>query len=130
MMIGQVAPTKVAPLTQPPKMPVGAVLSDRRFTALTNVIVFTPYAFYLARGKRPPTWLIVASLAYLGISFLEDLRYLVQGERTAASEIESALGAFPPSATSCAGTCGSAPLTAPPSAPRSFTRAMQYRVNR
>lgn len=105
MMIGGSITT---PLTQPPRMPpVGDVLKDRRFSALTNVLVFTPYAVYLARGKRPPPWLIAASLAYLAVSFFEDMRYLVQGEQI----IEAELGAFPPRA-------------------QSFPQAMQYRVNR
>ena len=69
----------------------GINLSDRRLQALMNVLVFTPNAVYLAQGKRPPGWLIAASLAWLGISFLDDLQYLVRGNNA-----DDALQAFPP----------------------------------
>ena len=129
MMIGpnNLAATTVGPLTQPPKMPVGDVLSDRRFSALTNVVVFTPYAIYLARGKRPPSWLIAASLAFLAVSFFEDMRVLIQGEQTIAAE----LGTYPPppcGPMGCANGCGCP--RGSPAAPQSFPAAMQYRVNR
>jgi len=120
-------PTPITTLTQPPKMPVGDVLADRRFSALTNVLVFTPYAVYLARGKRPPAWLIAASLTYLAVSFFEDMRYLVQGEQI----IEAELSAFPPRQCpplGCANGCGCASV--PPATSTSFPQAMQYRVNR
>ncbi len=82
-------------------------LNTRRWSAIANVLVFTPYAIYLARGVRPPGWLIAASLAYLGISFFDDVRYLVQ-ER---GEINSLSG--------CG--CNGVVTPAPP---------MQFRVNR
>lgn len=86
------------------------LLKDRRFTAVANILVFTPYAIYLARGKRPPGWLIAASLAYLAVSFMDDVRFLVQ------TEPDEQLGqiAHPPP-----------PWRDP--APESF---MRYRVNR
>lgn len=56
-------------------------LSDRRLQAVMNLAVFTPYAIYLARGKRPPAWLIAASMAWLAISAIDDLSYLYMGDR-------------------------------------------------
>ena len=45
--------------------------------AILNVVVFSPLAFYLARGKTPPMPLIVASLTYTGVMFLRDLQILM-----------------------------------------------------
>ena len=125
MMIG--GPTIAPPILPAQLPPVSEVMTDRRFSAFTNVLVFTPYAVYLARGKRPPSWLIAASLAYLAVAFFEDMRYLIQGEQTIASE----LAAFPPrpcGPMGCANGCGGS--RASPTAPQSFPAAMQYRVNR
>ena len=106
--LGQTA-TRGLPMTLPTaySSPTEYVpnLTTRRFSAIANVLVFTPYAIYLARGVRPPGWLIAASLAYLGISFFDDLRYLATGNQSNLS-----------------GGCGCGIVTpAPP---------MQYRVNR
>ncbi len=124
MILGQQTTTK-----QPPKMPpVGDVITTRHFSALTNVIVFTPYAVYLARGKKPPNWLIAASLAFLAVSFFEDMRYLFRGEQV----IEAELMPAPPTLSGLA-DCGCSGLAAQPTPrprPRTAQDAWRYRVNR
>jgi len=65
-------PTNVAP----PQID----LTSRRLASAMNVAVFTPYAIYLAQGKRPPMWLTLASLAWLGVNFLDDLKFLTSNE--------------------------------------------------
>jgi len=91
------------------------LLTDRRFTALANVLVFTPYAVYLARGKRPPGWLIAATLGYLAVTFFDDMKYLIQGEQRIEAELLQGNIAHPPPP----------PWRVP--APETFQR---YRVNR
>lgn len=74
-------------LTSPSR--VRELLADPRLTSLLNVLVFFPYAIYIARGKKPPTWLVVASLGYLAINFFDDLRYLIKGEEIIESELSN-----------------------------------------
>lgn len=82
-------------------------LSSRRMSSLMNVLVFTPYAVYLARGQMPPVWLIAASLVWTGINFFDDLKYLIEGEQVIESE-----------------------LSAPRGVPIAAQDAWRYRVNR
>lgn len=98
MMMGALPQVRSPAPQVPSRWP--ELLKDRRFTAVANILVFTPYAIYLARGKRPPGWLVAASLAYLAVSFFDDVSFLVKSEDLA--------GVVPP-------------------APESF---MRYRVNR
>lgn len=96
-------------------------LSDRQLQALMNVLVFTPNAVYLAQGKRPPGWLIAASLAWLGISFLDDLNYLVRGEAALARDLE---------AMTLNRAAFTQPGHPPPPHPLTYNQALRYRVNR
>lgn len=102
-------------------------LSSRRVSALMNILVFTPYAIYLARGQLPPPWLIVASLAWTGINFFDDLKYLIQGQEIIEGQLGNAAGCGC-AGLGCANGCGSP--RAPLAAPTGFQGAMQYRVNR
>lgn len=78
MNIGATATSQPMPQSVPQAFALD--LTDRRLQAIMNLAVFTPYAIYLARGTRPPGWLIAASLAWLGINALDDLSYLWMGE--------------------------------------------------
>lgn len=122
--LGQTTIPKSVPATHAP----GVDLSSRRLSALMNVLVFSPYAIYLARGKMPPVWLIAASLAWTGINFFDDLKYLIQGEET----IEAELLPAPPTLAGL-GHCGCHGLAAQPTPrprPRTAQDAWRYRVNR
>lgn len=54
--------------------------NNDKLNALLNVAIFTPIAFYIAQGKRPPTWMTAASLAILGVSFVRDLNTIFGGQ--------------------------------------------------
>ena len=127
-----IIPNQLNAVAQPKPRPSPTwpeLLTDRRFTAVANVLVFTPYAVYLARGKRPPGWLIAASLAYLAVTFFEDMRYLIQGEQIIEAEL---LGELPRQMREQRGELyGNIGHPPPPPwrapAPQTFNR---YRVNR
>lgn len=91
-------------------------LSARQLNSFMNVAVFTPYAIYLARGKRPPGWLIAASLGWLAVQFFNDMRYLLGKEPAAPTPVGTLSGpiAHPP----------------PPPYPMTMPQAYAYRVNR
>jgi len=49
-----------------------------RTHAWMNVAVFTPIAIYGWQGKRPPNWLIVASMVYAGALLVMDINTLLE----------------------------------------------------
>ena len=92
----------------PASRPGGIDITNPYVNAVMNVAVFTPYAIYLARGKKPPPLLVAASLAWLGVQFVHDLNMITTRS--------PGLGVYP--------------HKAPPGPPVDFNRAKNYRVNR
>ncbi len=62
-----------------------------RTHAWMNVAIFTPIAIYGWQGKRPPTWLIIASIVYAAALVAMDINTLLEPNASTISPLDNAL---------------------------------------